>query len=121
HYGRSRQGVWLARRGPSQAPSRLAKTAGGLVPPAVREGEQQMTTLDIVVGGNFGSEAKGHMVQRLTERRLEENPETYVEVVRGAGPNAGNTGHDETGKDGAFRQWTETAGGHGKCGGGRAR
>ena len=63
-----------------------------------------MTTLDIVVGGNFGSEAKGHMVQRLTERRLEENPKSYVEVVRVAGPNAGHTGHDETGKAWAFRQ-----------------
>src|SRR5699024_3380302 len=63
-----------------------------------------MTQREVVVGGHFGSEAKGHMVQRLTERRLEENPESYVEVVRVAGPNAGHTRHDETGKAWAFRQ-----------------
>lgn len=63
-----------------------------------------MSTLDVVVGGNFGSEAKGHMVQRLTERRMEENPNSYVEVVRVAGPNAGHTGYDQNGMAWAFRQ-----------------
>lgn len=63
-----------------------------------------MSTLDVVVGGNFGSEAKGHMVQRLTERRLEENQNLYVEVVRVAGPNAGHTGYDQMGQSWAFRQ-----------------
>lgn len=63
-----------------------------------------MSTLDVVVGGNFGSEAKGHMVQRLTERRMEENPNSYVEVVRVAGPNAGHTGYDQMGQPWAFRQ-----------------
>ena len=67
-----------------------------------------MKTLDVVVGGNFGSEAKGHMTQRLAERRSKQmadsGKESAVEVIRVAGPNAGHTGHDSEGKPWAFRQ-----------------
>lgn len=61
-----------------------------------------MTSLDVVVGGLYGSEAKGHAVQRLTERRLQENG--TVIVIRVAGPNAGHTGYDVDGNAWALRQ-----------------
>lgn len=61
-----------------------------------------MSTLDVVVGGLYGSEAKGHAVQRLTERRVHE--QGHVSVVRVAGPNAGHTGHDPSGQPWALRQ-----------------
>lgn len=48
-----------------------------------------MGTLDVVVGGQFGSEGKGHVTQRLTERRIKEGRPTLV--VRVAGPNAGHS------------------------------
>lgn len=59
--------------------------------------------LDVVVGGMYGSEAKGHVTQRLVERRLREglNP---VWNIRIGGPNAGHTGHDGVGVPWAFRQ-----------------
>lgn len=44
------------------------------------------------------------MVQRLTERRIEEDMTSEVEVIRVAGPNAGHTGHDKKGNPWAFRQ-----------------
>lgn len=61
-----------------------------------------MSRLEVVVGAQFGSEAKGHVVQRLTERgqRRAEMPE----VIRVAGPNAGHTGYDRTGQPWALRQ-----------------
>lgn len=61
-----------------------------------------MTKLEIVVGAQFGSEAKGHVVQRLTERAQRENG--FPTVVRVAGPNAGHTGYDATGRAWALRQ-----------------
>lgn len=57
-------------------------------------------TLEVVVGAQFGSEAKGHVVQRLCERAQKTQ---HVQVVRVAGPNAGHTGYDETGKRWALR------------------
>lgn len=57
--------------------------------------------LEIVVGAQFGSEAKGHVVQRLTTRAQERGA---VAVVRVAGPNAGHTGHDADGTAWALRQ-----------------
>jgi adenylosuccinate synthase len=59
-------------------------------------------TLEVVVGAQFGSEAKGHVVQRLTERAVSEG--RYPHVVRVAGPNAGHTGYDRAGGRWALRQ-----------------
>lgn len=59
-------------------------------------------SLDVVVGGLYGSEAKGHVVQRLVERRLNEGE--HVWNIRVGGPNAGHTGHDAHGLPWAFRQ-----------------
>lgn len=61
-----------------------------------------MRTLAVVVGAQFGSEAKGHVTQRLTERALMMGG--VVQVVRVAGPNAGHTGYDRTGRAWALRQ-----------------
>lgn len=60
-------------------------------------------TLEVVVGAQFGSEAKGHVVQRLTERAMADKT-TVPQVVRVAGPNAGHTGYDTTGRSWALRQ-----------------
>lgn len=59
-------------------------------------------TLEVVVGAQFGSEAKGHVTQRLTERALRRH--SAVQVIRVAGPNAGHTGYDSTGRAWALRQ-----------------
>lgn len=58
-------------------------------------------TIDIVVGGLYGSEAKGHATQRLVEKRIQ-----YGDVcnIRVGGPNAGHTGYDSDGNPWAFRQ-----------------
>lgn len=61
-----------------------------------------MKTLEVVVGAQFGSEAKGHVVQRLAERSTHEGRPT--QVVRVAGPNAGHTGYDKDGQPWALRQ-----------------
>lgn len=61
-----------------------------------------MKTLEVVVGAQFGSEAKGHVVQRLAERSTREGRPT--QVVRVAGPNAGHTGYDAHGQAWALRQ-----------------
>lgn len=55
--------------------------------------------IDVVVGGQFGSEAKGHVTQRLLNRE-----DGYRVNVRVAGPNAGHSGHTEDGIKLAFRQ-----------------
>lgn len=60
-----------------------------------------MPKLEIVVGAQFGSEAKGHVTQRLVERAQERGS---VAVVRVAGPNAGHTGYDADGTAWALRQ-----------------
>lgn len=61
-----------------------------------------MTTLQVVVGAQFGSEAKGHVTQRLTERLQRQG--SLPTVVRVAGPNAGHTGYDEHGGKWPLRQ-----------------
>lgn len=59
-------------------------------------------TLTVVVGGQYGSEAKGHVAARLAR---EERAHGRAHVgVRVAGPNAGHTAYDETGHRFAFRQ-----------------
>lgn len=54
----------------------------------------------VVVGGQFGSEAKGHVAHRLVEREIQSRP---VVGVRVAGPNAGHTAHDWKGRPWALR------------------
>lgn len=61
-----------------------------------------MKKLQVVVGAQYGSEAKGHVTQRLAEKALMNGG--VVQVVRVAGPNAGHTGYDATGKSWALRQ-----------------
>lgn len=58
-------------------------------------------TLEVVVGAQFGSEAKGHVTQRLAERAQEHG---VPQIVRVAGPNAGHTGYDAGGRAWALRQ-----------------
>lgn len=60
-------------------------------------------SLDIVVGGMYGSEAKGHATQRIIEKRLQEGARD-IWNIRAGGPNAGHTGHDPEGHPWAFRQ-----------------
>lgn len=62
-----------------------------------------MSRLEVVVGGQFGSEAKGHVVQRLTER-AQRHSSSMPHVIRVAGPNAGHTGYDAEGTAWALRQ-----------------
>jgi adenylosuccinate synthase len=61
-----------------------------------------MSKLEIVVGAQFGSEAKGHVVQRLTERAQVGGG--VPQVIRVAGPNAGHTGYDRRRQPWALRQ-----------------
>ena len=60
-----------------------------------------MKTLDIVVGGQFGSEAKGHVTKKVLQRRQTEGP-GFVNV-RVAGPNAGHCVLDGAGNKFALR------------------
>lgn len=57
-----------------------------------------MGTLHVVVGGQFGSEAKGHVAGYLAQRH------DAGAVVRVAGPNAGHTAYDDQGRRWALRQ-----------------
>jgi adenylosuccinate synthase len=73
--------------------------------------------LDVVVGLQFGSEAKGHVTQRLIEQFVQDwdvelgsgaypqyTRQPRILNIRVAGPNAGHTAHDTDGKPVAFRQ-----------------
>lgn len=60
-----------------------------------------MGKISVVVGGQFGSEAKGAVTGWLAGQEL---PETKVAVVRVAGPNAGHTVYDDQGRKYALRQ-----------------
>lgn len=64
----------------------------------------KVPTLDVVVGGQYGSEAKGHTTEAIFRRRVKEFPESTINVIRVAGPNAGHTGHDDTKRSWALRQ-----------------
>jgi adenylosuccinate synthase len=57
-----------------------------------------MGTLHVVVGGQYGSEAKGHVTGYLAKH------ENTGAVVRVAGPNAGHTAYDDQGRRWALRQ-----------------
>lgn len=60
-----------------------------------------MGRLTVVVGGQFGSEAKGAATAFLARKRVNERP---TAVVRVAGPNAGHTAYDDQGQRWALRQ-----------------
>lgn len=60
-----------------------------------------MSTLSVVVGGAFGSEAKGAVTARLARRSAAEG--RTVEVIRVAGHNAGHTAYDPEGRSWALR------------------
>lgn len=49
-----------------------------------------LSTLDVIVGGQFGSEAKGHVTRRVIERLRQHAPNRQIVNVRVAGPNAGH-------------------------------
>lgn len=60
--------------------------------------------LDVVVGAQYGSEAKGHVTQRLIDQQLANKPQPKIANVRVAGPNAGHTAHTLDGVAVPFRQ-----------------
>lgn len=62
------------------------------------------TEIDVVVGAQFGSEAKGHVTQRLIDKALDAARNPLIYNIRVAGPNAGHTAHTLDGVKVAFRQ-----------------
>lgn len=67
-----------------------------------------MQFVDVIVGGQYGSEAKGHVTAQLVgaairDARREDTPDIDVYNVRVAGPNAGHTVYDAEGRKYAFR------------------
>ena len=58
-----------------------------------------MGMIDVVVGGQYGSEGKGHLAAALTDQGNFRNV-----LVRVAGPNAGHTARDHEGRDWKLRQ-----------------
>jgi adenylosuccinate synthase len=62
-----------------------------------------VSNLFVVVGGQYGSEAKGHVTAKFVQKCLDEGS-TAVINVRVAGPNAGHTVYDAKGNKFAFRQ-----------------
>lgn len=68
-----------------------------------------MQFIDTVVGGQYGSEAKGHVTAQLikgSRNGAEQFPDVAMRIinVRVAGPNAGHTAYDDNGNKFAFRQ-----------------
>lgn len=57
-----------------------------------------MSVINVVVGGQYGSEAKGHVTGWLAKSKH------VGAVVRIAGPNAGHTAYDDQGRPWALRQ-----------------
>lgn len=62
-----------------------------------------MKTLDVVVGGQFGSEAKGHVTKKVLQKRQYDRAADGYVNVRVAGPNAGHCVLDERGNKFALR------------------
>ena len=60
-----------------------------------------MSRLQVVVGGQFGSEAKGACTAFLARKAAQNG---LAAVIRVAGPNAGHTAYDSAGKNWALRQ-----------------
>ncbi|QDH48235.1 PurA-like adenylosuccinate synthetase [Arthrobacter phage MamaPearl] len=61
-----------------------------------------MSNVMVVVGGQYGSEAKGHITAQLVKQAVKMG--RHVVNVRVAGPNAGHTAYDDDGVKYAFRQ-----------------
>ncbi len=64
--------------------------------------------IDVIVGGQYGSEAKGHVTAQLVAAAVRDNatqPDLDIEIwnVRVAGPNAGHTAYDRHDQKFAFR------------------
>lgn len=66
------------------------------------EQDHQPQALHVVVGGQFGSEAKGHVTHRII-RHSKANPGRRIVNVRVAGPNAGHTVITDSGQPLALR------------------
>lgn len=60
-----------------------------------------MQAIEVVVGGQYGSEAKGHVTAQLVKEALRGSafPGAQVINIRVAGPNAGHTVYDEAGNE----------------------
>lgn len=63
-----------------------------------------MSEVVVVVGGQYGSEAKGHVTAQIVKRELLAKDNDDIINVRVAGPNAGHTVYDAAGNKFAFRQ-----------------
>lgn len=63
-----------------------------------------MSEVVVVVGGQYGSEAKGHVTAQIIKRELLAKDNDDIINVRVAGPNAGHTVYDAAGNKFAFRQ-----------------
>lgn len=63
-----------------------------------------MSEIICVVGGQFGSEAKGHVTAQLVNKFTDKGRGIPVTNIRVAGPNAGHTVYDSSGVSFAFRQ-----------------
>jgi len=61
-----------------------------------------MSNVTVVTGGQYGSEAKGHITAQLVREALVNGWDAYN--IRVAGPNAGHTVYDAEGNKFAFRQ-----------------
>ena len=60
--------------------------------------------IDVVVGGQYGSESKGRVAAELVRQRAAQFPSTRVLSVRVGGPNAGHVAIADNGKTYAMRQ-----------------
>lgn len=68
-----------------------------------------MSKIHVVVGGQFGSEGKGHFAAALINREMQRNALSGMTrkpmvLVRVAGPNAGHTAYDAQGREWKLRQ-----------------
>lgn len=65
-----------------------------------------MQCIEVVVGGQYGSEAKGHVTAQLVKSALKGSFDADAGIVniRVAGPNAGHTVIDSQGREFKFRQ-----------------
>lgn len=68
-----------------------------------------MSRIHVVVGGQFGSEGKGHFAAALINREMQRNELSGMTrkpmvLVRVAGPNAGHTAYDAQGREWKLRQ-----------------
>lgn len=62
-----------------------------------------VASIDVIVGGQFGSEAKGHVTQQVIKRHVSGRPNNPVLNIRVAGPNAGHTVYADV-RDNSFEQ-----------------